>query len=360
MMFTLTSCDRRDLTYMNISTVEILLNVDWSDMSEAPTGMSIYCYPDNGGSPTVKILNLSAAEQAAMYSSTTLKLGAGSYKILIFNQTPSELSSTIGFSGMDSYETAEVYAMTTTSKWYTSKSEETLVESPDELAAATDHSVEIPESAIDEIYGLTQQYYDTGIEVGYYMTVEVAPKVVIRTTRVTIEIDQIDSYSDARSTLYGMATGYNFSTQKSHSSYVTHLLESWSKTVYEGDGTQGAIVAYFTCFGLPETTTATRVVDSSWGGTLHLEVLLTSGEIYESDHTLYDKTTIYADEATNRSEDEEDEDVVYDDSDVDISVDISGEVSLPEIESSESSGTTGGFSPGVSDWEDEEIVDIPL
>ncbi len=350
------SCERRTLTYSYNPTVEVVVNVDWSDMSVAPEGLSIYCYPETGESPTIKIVNLTSDEQAAMASSTTINLGVGEYKFLVFNQTPSEFSS-INFSGMSSYESAEVYASNTTSRWYVSKSEETLVVDPDELAAATYHSVEITQEAIDEVLGLREKYIDTDEQIEPYATIDLAAAVVIKTTRVTVKLNGINNLSSVRATLYGMATGYNFSTQTSHSDYATHLLESWSIAKYAEDVTKGEIVAYFTCFGIPGTTTETRVLDSSWGGTMHLEMLLVDlSTITETDHVLHDKTTLMYDDVINKS-DEDDSTTQYDDSDVDISVDVDDDITLDDV--MPEGGSSGGFDASVGNWEDEQQVEIP-
>lgn len=352
--FALISCVRRELTYSYNPTVEVIVNIDWSDMSVAPTGLSIYCYPETGESPTIKIVNLTTEEQAAMASSTSINLGVGVYKILVFNQTPSEFS-TIEFSGMSSYESAEVYAASTTSRWYVSRAEESLVVDPAELAAATYHSVEIPQEAVDEVLGLREK--DEYVDIGSYTTIDLTAAVVIKTTRVTVKLNGINNLSSVRATLCGMATGYNFSEQKSHSDYATHLLESWSITKYAEDVTKGEIVAYFTCFGIPDSTTETRVLDSSWGGTMHLEMLLVDlSTITETDYELYDKTTLMFEDVINKSA-EGDSTTEYDDSDVDISVDIDDDITLDDVEPQ--GGSSGGFDASVGNWESEQQVEIP-
>ncbi|MFR9621002.1 MAG: DUF5119 domain-containing protein [Rikenellaceae bacterium] len=342
------SCDRRELTYTYEPTVSILLKADWSDMSVKPTGMSVYCYPSSGESPTIIQTNI--------VDSTTLQLGIGEYKILVFNQVPSDFS-TINFSGLSDYETAEVYAAATSSRWYSSKADEELVVEPDELAIATYHSVVVTKEAVDEILGLREQYDYSAEDEEPYITIEVAPKVVVKVTRVTVSLDGIHNLSAARSTLYGMSTGYKFSSQTTHSNYATHLLESWSKTIYEADVTQGEIVAYFTCFGLPETVVASRQVDESWGGTMHLEMLLVDNStIVERDYTLVDKTTLlYESEVAYKSDDDA---VAYDDSDVDISIDIEDALTLPDVQAE--GGYSEGFTGEVLDWEDEQTVGLEI
>lgn len=353
------SCKRRPLTYAYTPKVEIILYADWADMSVKPTGMSVYCYPESGESPTIK--------QTNNVDSAILNLGVGVYKILVFNQVPSDFG-TIDFSGLDYYETAEVFATSTTSKWYESKAEESLVQDPEELAIATYHTIEVTQEAVEEVLGLREKYDGTDYYIEPYKVIYVEPKVVIKTTRVTVKLDGFHNLSAARATLYGMAEGYDISEQKSHANYVTHLLESWSANEYLYDVTQGEIITYFTCFGIPETTTATRELDESWGGTMHLEMLLVDDStIIEADYPLYEFTTLLyeeeleADDEDNRSGDEdgesEDDSPEYDDDDVDISVDLDGNITLPDVKPV--GGSTGGFNANVTDWGEEEDVEIP-
>ncbi|MFR9660926.1 MAG: DUF5119 domain-containing protein, partial [Rikenellaceae bacterium] len=96
------ACTRRELTYSYQPTVSVAITADWSDMSEAPTGMSIYCYPESGAAPTIVQTNNTAE--------ATVSLAEGVYSILIFNQIPSDYG-TVSFSGMDSFESASIGAI---------------------------------------------------------------------------------------------------------------------------------------------------------------------------------------------------------------------------------------------------------
>ncbi len=335
----LSSCVRRELTYGYDPTVKIVLNVDWSDMETVPTGMSVYCYPDDGGSPTViQTNNVSSAE---------LNLGVGNYNLLIFNQIPSDFG-TINFSGLDNYYTAQVAATTTTSKWYASKADEELVRDPEDLAAATYHGLEVTQEAVD---AKLDQFFteDEASQTTIYMTINVDPKVVVKTTRVSIALDAIYNHSSTRASLYGMAQGYTFSTQKSHTTEVTHLLESWSKTLYD-DPNNGEIIAYFSCFGIPGQTTETRTVDN-WDGTLSLEILLVDNATIESyDFDISDKTTLTEDSG---SKGDEDTDI---NAPADIYVHIDEGITLPDVEPV--AGSDSSFGAEVDDWGDEVRVEL--
>ncbi|MFI3278425.1 MAG: DUF5119 domain-containing protein [Rikenellaceae bacterium] len=360
MSLAFSSCHRRPLTYAYSTTVEVVINADWSNLSETPTGMSVYCYPESGEAPTVTIANINSTE-----SSISVNLSAGNYTVLVFNQIPSDFG-TILFSGMDSYETAEINAVSTTSSWAESKESSSLIRDPEELAAATYLDLEVPEEVVNEFNQLRSSEEDLSPEALIYKTIDVTPKVVIKNTRVRVRITGIYNYRSARATLYGMASGYNFSEQASHSTMSTHVMESWSSTVYEEDYREGEIVTVFSCFGLPAQSTATRSTDySNWPGQMDIDILLVDNSTIVSESvSLCDKITTSSD-GDSKSED----------SDVDVNLDVSVDINidsgyglddddddtpivLPDV--LPEGGSTSGFDADVEDWGEEEGYDLQI
>lgn len=346
------SCKRDALTYSYDPRCEIEFQLDWSGMETAPTGMSIYCYPVDGGTPTTL--------QSNTITSATVKLSQGVYNILIFNQIPSDFG-TITFEGLSSYETACVTAVSTKSSWYASKSsDDTLVRDPEALSVATYEGFEVTENDIREVLGL-QALEDEGGETksGPDKILSLTPRKVDKQTRVRIRISQIQYIYSTRASIYGMASGYNFSTQKSNTSMVTHLLEDWTTTFFdEDDGyivldenldREGEVEITFSNFGLPDQTTMSRS-SSSWSGSMSLEILLADRR------TIYSQEIDLSDKASSESRA---------DLDLDLYIDIgySGDeddqpLTLPEVvpEGEDESG----FSVDVSDWGDVENVVIPM
>lgn len=350
------SCERRELTYNYDATAEVIISADWSKMSEKPTGMSVYCYPVSGDKPIVK--------QTNNINYASLNLPAGIYNILVFNQIPSDYG-TINFSGLESFNTAEINSVATKSNWVKSVAEKNLIRDPEEVAAATYLELEVTEDAIRTNVELKSKGITKSSELINY-TVEVTPKVVIKTTRVKIRIDGVKNYRSARATLYGMASGYNFSKQESHTSESTHLMESWSKTIYPEGNDKGEITASFTCFGLPGQTTSTRAEDySNWDGVIDVDILLVDNKTIISESIeLYDKIT------TTTQESKTDTDI---DTNIDTNVDINittgynfdldpdsedKPILLPDV--TPEGSTSSGFDATVDDWGDEVVHDIPI
>lgn len=354
------SCKRRPLSYDYDPTLEVILNVNWSEMSEVPTGMSVYCYLEGGTKPIVKIKNINTIE-----SSIKLKLGAGKYNVLVFNQIPSDFG-TIQFDEMNSFETAEINAVKTTSKWAESKAESDLIRDPEELAAATYLDFEITEEEIDkklDAYYSDKRDDDKDETIVIQKVINLTPKVVIKTTRVKVRLSGVHNLRSTRATLYGMASGYSFSKQKSHSNRATHLLEGWRLTQFD-DYREGEVTAFYTCFGMPEQTSESLTDDySDWDGVMDVDYLLVDNKTVVSKS--YDLTGhVRLAEDDSRVEDEEDEDV---NREADIYIDLDygdegGDGDDPEVlpDVKPAGGSNSGFDATVEDWGPEEDVDVPM
>ncbi|MFI3292800.1 MAG: DUF5119 domain-containing protein [Rikenellaceae bacterium] len=344
------SCERRELTYDYSPYCEVLVNVDWSNMSEAPTGMSIRAYPEDGGEPIVV--------QSNTITSGTLKLPAGVYNILVFNQIPSDFG-TVGFRGLDKWETAEVYSVEDATKsWATTKADETIVREPEDIAVATYEDVEICEDCIQKS---TEQYELTGERI-VAETLNLKPRIVVKRTFVRVKVDGISNLRSTRGVLTGMSDGYNFSTQQSFSSQVSHVLENWTIEDFEYGDQFGETNIYFMSFGLPETTTTTRVADD-WQGSIYLQILLVDNKtIIEHTADISQNTTTNDDEETRDADVETDVDVDVE-TNITVEVGLSGSLDdpppvLPNVKPEGSSSS--GFDATVEDWGDEESYDLPV
>lgn len=324
------SCKRRSLTYIDSSTVRVQLNVDWSNLAQQPTGMSVYCYPEDGASPIVLQTNST--------SSTTLDLPAGIYNIVLFNQTPTEFITSLAFSGMDKFETAEVSPASKENAWDTiTDLKSDLATVPDTLAAATYIDLEITSDAIAEAVS-------SGTEDQVYKSIDLTPVIVVKKTRVTANIEGYYNLRDVRGVLHGMASGYNFATQKSLSTKISHQVVDWSGASYST--TTGKIVGYFDSFGLPETTTETRSVDN-WDGHIFIDFLLVDNEtITTREFDIADVTTL----AEDLKSDLDDE--------ADIYVDIEESIELEDVVPDGYVGS--GFDASMEDWGDQENVTVPI
>lgn len=227
LMLTTISCERRDLTYDYYPYADIALSVDWSKAGEVPSGMTAIFYPQNGDEPTIHTTNSVTA--------STVGLRAGTYNIILFNQSPYEFGS-IGFEGLESYQTAYVYAKDVKSKgWYSKADEEKVAIEPEFFAVATYENFEVKEADIRDTLSLS-----------------LTPRYIIAKGTVNIHVEGIKNLKSVRGAIAGMAEGFTFSQWRTTATHVTHLLEGWSATKNnEPLATDGHIKTSYSTFGLP-------------------------------------------------------------------------------------------------------------
>ncbi len=316
-------------------------------MSKTPTGLSIYAFPENGGKPTVIWSNA--------ISSETIKLAAGVYNILVFNQIPSDFG-TVSFRGLNSWETAAVYSNNETkAQWAISRAESQVVRQPEIVAAATYTGIEISKKCIEESI---EEYKHTGKRILAH-TLNLKPKIVVKKTFVRVKVEGIHNLRSTRAVFTGMSIGYNFSTQQSIRESVSHVMEKWKINPFEYGDRLGETNGYFLSFGLPSTTTATRVIPN-WRGSIDLQMLLVDNKTiinHKADITTY-TTTVDNDskaDAGNNNDIEIETSVVVK---IGLSSDPNDKwVVLPDVKPE--GGSSSGFDATVEDWGDEESVELP-
>lgn len=83
----LASCDRRPLETVAERAMKVRINVDWLSLyGEKPDGMSVFCYPADGGEPASTITNNVDYADVAIDE-------AGTYYVVVFNQSSGEFGS---------------------------------------------------------------------------------------------------------------------------------------------------------------------------------------------------------------------------------------------------------------------------
>ncbi len=339
--FATLSCGRRELTYDYSPYCEVVVNVDWSNMTKAPNGMTVICYPESGEAPIVKV-------SGDNINQSVLQLPAGVYNIVVFNRQVSDFDY-VGFRGMDKFETAEVYALATTSKWAQSKADAELVAEPNEVAASTYLDVEIKEECVEKS---TELFKTEGKRV-VAATIDLKPVVVVKQAKVRIRIKGIYNLRSARATLTGMADGYNFSTQMSSDTEVTHALESWTIEDYEYGEVYGQINTDFVSFGIPNYATTTREdAINDWRGSMDVSMLLVDNKTIEDFKDIPLENRLTTDEVTGQLTTTLTIEVGFSDDSDDV---------IPELEDVKpEGGSESDFDAQIDPWGDEEVTTVPL
>ena len=343
----LLSCERRELTY-GYNTYDVLVNVDWSALEqkqgEAPSGMSVIFYPQQGGKAIVT--------QTNKINKATIGLPAGRYDVLVFNQIPSDFG-TIGFRGMDKFETSEVFVKPTDGKWYESKGDGDIVaRQPEYLAVATYLDFEIN----NELVEASTRHNDKN---ELFLTIDFEPEVFVKDMKAQVRIVGIHNLRAVRATVKGMSTGCHFATHESCASMTIHLLETWEAAKYEGQDKEGEITAIFTSFGLPNHHAHTKS-DDDWLGSFDFELLLVDNK------TVVKETVYFSEKLITNKETRNSVALLSGEHDIDqtIKIGLSADaddkpIILPDVDPEVPDGD-GDWDVDLGDWDDEDIIDIPL
>lgn len=146
LLLALCSCERRELTYYEVS--EITVMADWNDSGlnedEQQYGATAIFYPRGGGEPKIFRMGDRSGE--------VVRLPMGVYDAVIFNRSFNDFGN-ISFRGTNAYRTLEAYARKVETRKDDAFRTETriIVSSPDELAVGTLEGFTVTEEIVFRI-----------------------------------------------------------------------------------------------------------------------------------------------------------------------------------------------------------------
>lgn len=333
------SCSHDELCYHHPHDSRVRFNVDWSDfVEEVPTGMTVMVFPQDGGKVQTQHTNT--------ITHALFAIPAGRYHSLVYNQSPSEFGG-LSFRGMEQFETAEVYANPTDSRWYVSRGDEDgrLVTEPEWLGTDRLENIVVTPEMVNQTgeENMTQltssrARSDNGILVGNYK-----PQNIVYTITVKVHIEGIYNLRSARASLTGLAEGYWLGKGKPTANKVIQLMEDWKLTINPDDPTRGTIETQIACFGLPDGHRGTAEENE-----LMLSLLLVDNK------TKLDFPFYVGDDFEAHME----EDIHLTQS-LALQVDITIPERLPDVKP-EGYTEGGGFDAKVEDWGEEQQIEIPM
>ena len=333
-----TSCNHDELCYHHPHNAKVRVDVDWSKfVQEVPTGMTVMVYPQEG----------SLTEVVTQHTNTTghalFSLPAGRYHSIVYNQSPSEFGS-LSFRGMEKFETAEVFANPTDSRWYVSRGDEEgrVVTDPEWLGTDQVKDMMVTPEMVEKTGqdNMSQLGKGTPRTNNSFLIGEHTPLNIVYTVTVTVHIEGIYNLRSARASLSGLAEGYWLGQGKPTANKVTHLLEDWKMTLDPDDPTKGTIVAQITCFGLPEGHQGKPEENE-----LGLSVLLVDNK------TILDFPFYVGGDFEEQIE----EDVRLE---LRLFLEVTLPTPLPDVKPE--GGSSGGFDATVDDWGEEEEIDVNM
>lgn len=358
----LVACDRRELEYNYHPFCEITVRVDWSALTERPTGMSVYFYPEDGSEPIVKLTN--------QVDEARVSVREGTYNVLVFNQSPSEFGS-ITFQEMDRFSTAKVSATRTPGGSEPHGAEEPEVYGPEPLAVATHLRLEVTEQMVTDYQAQVKAEATPSRQVPSAATLQLTARPLTFNATVHVHVSGIQNVRSVRGRFSGMASGCTLATGTPLAATSTYIVEQWDITHDDTDYTQGTLTGRFTTFGLVEEALSTAAASVSTGRSATAASRGTeraaTDNLLSLDILLVDNQTLVTAlfPVGDRIEELKEELSIR----VEVGTDTGGtppegqdnpQAPLPLPDVKPENGTSSGFDATVEDWGEETEIDIDV
>lgn len=312
----LSSCAYKDLCYNHwehSGKARLSITMDWSCLSERPTGMTVMFFPKDGGAPLRHVTN--------DVDSVVLNLPPGTYNVLAFNQTVEEYES-ISFHDMDSWDDMYVSIADGGKPGFSRE--------PAELMTGT-----------EEDFVVTPDMLNNPSPV----PIELTPHSIAVLTVIKVPVSGVQYARAADGVISGMAKSFYLTRNCTGTGTTSFELTDW--TLIESNSLQspkpGIISKSFVSFGLPgvqyvteQSGDAAADVSPSQNLTLYLDI------------PLIDMATTFSDTLDVSDSWSFPVDVYH------MLIESEG-IALPEV-----SGAGGGFDVSVDDWEEGNVENIEI
>ena len=326
------SCEHKDLCYHHPHQARVRINTDWSKFNvETPTGMTVIVYSQDGNQNAVATQHTNTTSHALMY------LPDGHYSTIVYNQSHTEFGS-LSFRGLNNYNTAEVYANPSSTRWYTRSDGTRVVTEPEWVGTDRAEDLVVTPEMVNETWLELENSRSRNITRNGFLIGTLVPENIIYTIYVRVLVKGIYNLRSARASLDGLAEGYFFGQGRPSSEKVVQLMEEWSITQDKQDPTKGYIESKITCFGLPDGHSG-----------------IPNDNIFELHTLLVDNKTIlkfpfHVGDKFERN--------IVEGVQLTLNLDLELDETLPDVEPAGGSG--GGFSAEVEEWGPEENIDINM
>ena len=349
-------CERRPLEYFYKPEAKIILEVDWSDFPEKPTGMTVFLYKDGKSGKSFTTSDVDKTE---------LNVEAGTYKLFVMNQSMTEIGG-VTFKGMGSYDNAEAVLSKVASKWYSivkgviaSTEGEDLIGvgiQPDDLGIGLAAEFTISEEEVKDFnYKYAKWRKGKGKKDGdgeaaddapidkdapVLRTIEAVAHNVVSTMTIKIYFKNIQNLASVRASMEGLADSYLLTRNTTSQTEVAQLHEEWTIHVTSADRKEGYVESTISTFSFPNGVTSVTGRNPQANvftvQALHSDHKTITTEVYP----VGDKFRVSFPPKYRMH--------------LDLEV---GPIWLPNVDPA---GDSGGFITNVADWDDLIDVVIPI
>lgn len=324
------ACERRELTYYEVS--EISIHVDWSqsglDEEESNYGATLVFYPRGGGEPKVFLLGDRSGDR--------IRLPEGVYDAVLFNRSFDDFSN-IAFRGNDVYATLEAYARQIETCWDgdTRTESRVIATSPNGLAAATVEDFRVTEEMLGNYsqtdYGRVKSAPAIEGEKSDPFTIRFAPRKLTREVMVVLHVEGLSNIRSATCHIDGVAESVFLATGKTSATTITQEFTPTNSEFAPDSPFDGTLTGTFQVFGL----------NTDGDHRLHIDALLVDGKTHFTED--YDKVKV--------TEKDNGKGVLI------LHVDVSTG-KIPDVEPEGGSGS--GFDVDVDGWGNDIHTEIPI
>lgn len=257
----LSSCEMRNVLsqeeYDNLHKAAFGIQIDWSELKEKPTGMSVYIYEVDG--PRRYHFKTNNVDYFRIDT-----LPEADYQILVFNQSEEEFSH-LEFENMNEYLDATVRVRPDTTadelNWETRSFlgfNNSGMLHPGSFAVAS-----VPSARFD----LTRGYNNSGM---------LHPGNMIGEMNINVHVMGLSNAARVEGTISGMSAGRTMATAAIIPQSMTQNLPDWDINMADNDSTPGSVHITFGTFGTMHQ--ATRGLDTRVGNTANGETSTTGSE----------------------------------------------------------------------------------
>ena len=331
-MMTLMSCDRDHLYYETVSRDKVQFDIDWSKTDFAPESKG---YNDDNKLNGVTILAFDSATHKlvtelppdANWQSPVVRLDAGTYDMILINDSREELSS-IHFDMESPFEEFSAYTLADT----------VYTDQPEYLAVSAVRNVIFHPEKKDYYYDMPEEYYCDYIA----QKISTVQKAVTKRINVKVYVKGMNYCKGMqRSYITGLAKSVNLVTRQPSKEEAVYGFNLVNREFRSSDYTEALLTESFNCFGFNEDKIGR---DDKFELTINFVLV---------DNSVH---TVTAD-VTEQFEEWYEEHKVDIGIDLDLDIDVNLEVDLPPAV--EEPVEAGGMTPETVPWNDI-IQDIIL
>lgn len=316
--------------------VKVIWKTDVYPEGLKPYGVTLYFFRDG---------EYYLRQTTASVDSCGVHLVPGRYRIYMISQSPDEFWS-MEFSNMDDLDSAFIRLNETSVSWLPNDPNSPVVVNPEMLTVGVSDEFEVTEEMIDDIKDgdIVTGTDEDGYVQYYTIRVPITPMSVISQLWVSIYSANADMLKAVRAATSGMARTFYLTQDTTGPEECTQVITEWSLEIDDLENKIGHLDGRITTLGLPRGEMPSIQRDS----TLNVATLLVDNKTVER-YTFYVGNKIFLDDPPPQGFRH-----LY----RLILGSVEEPVITPSIVVPESEG--GGFSAGVSDWNDEINSDVEI